>query len=390
MKKILAVLLCVLLSVGLFAGCGSKAASNGGTAAADDVIKIGVFEPLTGGSAAGGELEVEGIKIANQMHPEVLGKKVELIIVDNKSDKAEAATAVSRLIDQGVASIIGSWGSGYSIAAGDVIKKAEITAVGTSCTNMMVTKGNDWYFRVCFIDPFQGKIMANYAFNKLGAKTAAIVQEVSNDYSVGLASYFKDEFIRLTGDQNSIVEISNYNTGDTDFSGILTNIKAKNPDVIFAPGNFTESAQVVKQGKKLGITAPFIGGDTWETDEFIKVGGADVEGCVFSTFLFDENAPLNDEASKFIAEYKKAYPDKAIAAVTALGYDSYIFTLDAIARAGSTDPKAVQKAMAETKGFEGITGTFDITADGDADKDIAAIKEVKDGQFIFKETFTLQ
>jgi branched-chain amino acid transport system substrate-binding protein len=374
-----------MLSVSLLAGCG-----GGEEAAAEDVIKIGVFEPLTGGSAAGGELEVEGIKIAKKMHPEVLGKKVELIIYDNKSDKAEAATAVSRLIDDGVASIIGSWGSGYSIAAGDVIKKAEIPAVGTSCTNMMVTKGNDWYFRVCFIDPFQGKIMANYAYNNLGYKTAAIIQEVTNDYSVGLASYFKDEFIRLTGDPNSIVEIAQYNTGDSDFSGVLTNVKAKNPDVIFAPGNFTECAQIISQGKKLGITAPFIGGDTWETGEFVEVGGAAVEGVMFSTFLFDDKAPLNDKAAKFIEEYKNVYPDKAIAAVTALGYDSYIFTLDAIERAGSTDPVAIQKAMAETKGFEGITGTFDITADGDADKDIAAIKTVQNGEFVFKETITLK
>lgn len=385
MKRILAVLLCTMLSVSLLAGCG-----GGEEAAAEDVIKIGVFEPLTGGSAAGGELEVEGIKIAQKMHPEVLGKKVELIIYDNKSDKAEAATAVSRLIDDGVASIIGSWGSGYSIAAGDVIKKAEIPAVGTSCTNMMVTKGNDWYFRVCFIDPFQGKIMANYAYNNLGYKTAAIIQEVTNDYSVGLASYFKDEFIRLTGDPNSIVEIAQYNTGDSDFSGVLTNVKAKNPDVIFAPGNFTECAQIISQGKKLGITAPFIGGDTWETGEFVEVGGAAVEGVMFSTFLFDDKAPLNDKAAKFIEEYKNVYPDKAIAAVTALGYDSYIFTLDAIERAGSTDPVAIQKAMAETKGFEGITGTFDITADGDADKDIAAIKTVQNGEFVFKETITLK
>jgi branched-chain amino acid transport system substrate-binding protein len=389
MKKLLAVLLCMMLSASLLAGCGGKSSSQGGEVA-EDVIKIGVFEPLTGGSAAGGELEVEGIKLANQMHPEVLGKKVELVILDNKSDKAEAATAVSRLIDDGVVSIIGSWGSGYSIAAGDVIKKAEIPAVGTSCTNMMVTKGNPWYFRVCFIDPFQGKIMANYAYNVLGFKTAAIIQEVTNDYSVGLASYFKDAFIELTGDPNSIVEIAQYNTGDTDFSGILTNVKAKNPEVIFSPGNFTECAQIIKQGKKLGITAPFIGGDTWETGEFIEVGGADVEGVLFSTFLFDDKAPLNDKASKFIEEYKKVYPDKTIAAVTALGYDSYIFTLDAIERAGSTDPEAIRQAMQSTKGFEGITGNFDITEDGDADKDIAAIKTIENGEFVFKETFTLK
>lgn len=177
---------------------------------------------MTGANAAGGAFELEGIKLANKMYPEVLGKKVELVIVDNKSEKVEAANAAIRLIEKEKVTVtLGSWGSSLSMAAGDTVKKGKVPAIGTSCTNPLVTFGNEFYFRVCFIDPFQGTVMANYAFNKLGAKKVAIVQEISNDYAVGLAKYFKDAFIKLTDDPNSVVTISNYNTGDQDFSGQL-------------------------------------------------------------------------------------------------------------------------------------------------------------------------
>lgn len=386
MKKVISILISVLMVLTLTVGCsaGGKDAASAPAPAAD-VIKIGVFEPLTGANAAGGELEVEGMKLANKLYPEVLGKKVELVVVDNKSDKAEAANASIRLIEkEKVVAIMGSWGSSLSMAAGQPVQENKIPAVAASATNPLVTKGNDYYFRVCFIDPFQGTVMARYAFDKLGAKKAAIVQEVSNDYAVGLASFFKEEFIKLTGDPNSVVEISNYQTNDTDFSAQLTNIKGKNPDVIFAPGNFTESAMIVKQARKLGIKTPFIGGDTWETDEFLKVGGAEVEGVVFSTF-FDPSAKLTDETTKFLDEYKKAYPDKQVAAVTALGYDAYILILDAIKRAGSADPVAIRDALAATKGFPGAAGPITLDPNGDAVKD-AVIKTVKDGKFTYLDT----
>ncbi|MDD3307305.1 MAG: ABC transporter substrate-binding protein [Acetobacterium sp.] len=387
MKKTLSVLLSLALVVTMAAGC-----SGGTTTSSEDsdVIKIGVFQPLTGANAAGGELEVEGVELANQLRPEVLGKKVELVIADNKSDKAEATTAAARLIEKDkVVAILGSWGSSLSIAAGDVVKTNQIPAVALSATNPQVTAGNDYYFRVCFLDPFQGTVMANYASKKLNAKKVAIIQEVSNDYSVGLAKFFTDSFVKLTGDPNAIVATGNYNTGDQDFNGILTNIKAANPDVIFAPGNFTESALIIKQARALGITAPFIGGDTWETNEFITVGGADVEGAVMSTF-FDDTNPLTEAGKTFVAEYKKAYPDRAnIAAVTALGYDGYMMTLDAIERAGSADPVAIRDALAETKDFEGATGMITIDANGDATKNEAIIKTVKDGKFTYLDSVTV-
>lgn len=388
MKKPLSVLLSLALVVTMAAGCssGTTTTSSGDS----DVIKIGVFEPLTGANAAGGELEVEGVELANKLRPEVLGKKVELVIADNKSDKAEATTAAARLIEKDkVVAILGSWGSSLSIAAGDVVKTNQIPSVALSATNPQVTAGNDYYFRVCFLDPFQGTVMANYASKKLNAKKVAIIQEVSNDYSVGLAKFFTDSFVKLTGDPNAIVATGNYNTGDQDFNGILTNIKAANPDAIFAPGNFTESALIIKQARALGITAPFIGGDTWETNEFITVGGADVEGAVMSTF-FDDTNPLTEAGKTFVAEYKKAYPDREnIAAVTALGYDGYMMTLDAIERAGSADPVAIRDALAATKDFEGATGMINIDANGDATKNEAIIKTVKDGKFTYMDSVTI-
>jgi branched-chain amino acid transport system substrate-binding protein len=267
------------------------------------------------------------------------------------------------------------------MAGGEVAKDAGIPVIGLSCTNPLVTAGNDYYFRVCFIDPFQGTVMANYAYNDLSARTAVIVQEVSNDYSVGLAKFFSDNFKRLTGNDGAILTTVNYNTGDQDFSAQLTSIRSLNPDVIFAPGNYTESALVMKQARELGIEVPLIGGDTWETPEFIDVGKERVEGAVFSTFFASEYA-ASPAAETFLGEYRKKY-NKEPAAVTALGYDGYLVALDAIQRAGSADPQAIRDAIAKTNGFVGATGIVTLDEHGDATKS-AFIKEVQGGKFVFK------
>ncbi len=380
MKKIISLTVASLLMILALVGCGKKESP-----ADSNVIKIGVFEPVTGANAGGAKWEIEGIKLANKLYPEVLGKKVELVIVDNKSDKVEAANAASRLVDkENVNAVIGSYGSSLSIAGGEIFKNAKIPAVGASCTNPMVTLDNEYYSRVCFIDPFQGTVMANYAFGKLNAKKVAIVQEVSNDYAVGLAKFFTDSFKKLTGDDKSIVAVANYNTGDTDFSAQLTNIKALNPDVIFAPGNFTESAALTKQARELGITAPIIGGDTWETPEFIDIGGKAVEGVIFSTF-FDAAKPATSETEKFIAEFKKAFPDKEPAGVSALGYDAYLLIIDAIKRANSADPEKIKEAINQTKDFMGASGIVTLDENRNAIKS-AVIKQVKNGKFEYLDT----
>jgi len=382
-KKFVSALLASAVALSLVAGCGGgdkKKADEKKPAAAAGAVKVGVFLPLTGDNAAGGELELRGIKLANKLHPEINGKKIELVIADNKSDKAESANVVARLIEKDkVKVILGSYGSSLSMAAGNIVKDSKVPAIGTSCTNPQVTKGNEYYFRACFIDPFQGTVMANYAFKK-GAKKVAIVQEVSNDYSVGLAKFFKEAFEKLAG-PGSVVDIANYQTGDKDFTAQLTNLKAKNPDAVFAPGNFTESALLVKQARQLGIKVPFMGGDTWETQDFVNVGGKDVDGVTFSS-AFDSTKAATPEAKAFLDAYAKEYKGEQPGGLTALAYDSYLIALNAMKTAGVEDSKKIRDAIASTKDLETTTGKTTLNADGDPIKS-AVIKTVKDGKFTY-------
>ena len=357
---------------------------SGSSSSSDDVIKIGVFEPLTGANGAGGADEYDGIKLANKLSPEVLGKKVQLVVVDNKSDKVEAANAATVLAQkEKVNAVLGSWGSSLSMAGGPIFAEAKIPAVAVSATNPAVTKGNDFYFRVCFLDPFQGTVGAAYAFNELKAKKVAIIREVSNDYSVGLAKFFVDHFVKLSGDEKAIVATADYNTGDQDFSAQLTNIKQFEPDVIFAPGNYTESALIIKQARDLGITAKFIGGDTWDINAFLEVGGAAVEGAIVSTF-FANDVPINKTSEAFLKSFRDEYK-KEPPAVAALGYDAYLVVLDAIKRANSAEPQKIREALTQTKAFEGSAGSITINAERNADK-AAVFKTVKDGKFVFLTT----
>ncbi|MBZ2175902.1 ABC transporter substrate-binding protein [Schnuerera sp. xch1] len=400
MKRRLGLLLLVaVLIISLLSGCGNSATeetggdtelesseeTGGDTASgSSDVIKIGVFEPITGVNAAGGEMTVEGIELANETMPEVLGKEVEIVIVDNKSDKVEAANAVSRLIEkEGVSAIIGSYGSSLSMAAGDIVKENQVPAVGCSPTNPLVTLNNDYYFRVCFIDPFQGTVMANYAVNELGAQTAAIIQDVTQDYSVGLSKYFVDAFVELTGNEDAILETSSYNTGDQDFTAQITNVQSKNPDVIFAPGNYGECALLIKQARDQGIDTPILGGDTWESPEFLSIGGDSVEGIVFSTH-FTAEAPVTELSEEFLNQYREKY-DKEANAFAALGYDAYMVIMDAIERANSAEPQAIKDALAETERFTGATGYITLDENGDAVKS-AIIKRVENGEFVYLTT----
>lgn len=367
----------------LAVGCGGAAdkGADSDKEPAADVIKIGVYEPLTGTNAAGGQMTVEGIKLANQLYPEVLGKKVELVVVDNKSEKQEAANAVERLISkEKVNVIIGSYGSSLSMAGGPVALDAKVPVIGCSPTNPAVTLDNDYYFRVCFIDPFQGTVMSNYATGTLGAKTAAIIQDVQQDYSVGLSSYFEKAFKATNGDASIVAKV-NYNTGDKDFSAQLTEVKSKNPDVIFAPGNFLECGILVAKARELGITVPILGGDTWEAEEFLNQV-TQYKDIYFSTH-FTAEEPVTEVSTTFLDEFKKAYPDKEVNAFAALGFDTYILALDAMEKAGSADSVAIRDALAATKDFKGATGIITLDENGDATK-TAVIKKVMDGKFVYE------
>lgn len=406
MKRVLAIVLSAVLALTLLAGCGDSGtaapapagdnpapAADAAPAEGGDVIKIGVFEPQTGENGGGGLQEVYGIRYANQQFPTVNvgGKeyKIELVEADNKSDKTEAVTAAQSLISAGCSVILGSYGSGVSIAAGEIFSDAQVPAIGCSCTNPQVTLGNDFYFRVCFLDPFQGTVMANYAAQD-GAKTAAVITQLGDDYSSGLGNFFKNAFVQLVG-EGSVVSEEQFQTNQTDFKAILTNIKAANPDVIFAPSSIATAPLIIKQARELGITAKIMAGDTWENGSIIENAGADAEGVALSTF-FDEGDTSNAVATEFITGFKEYLvangQDEIIPAVSALGYDAYLAALKAIETAGSTDPVAIRDALKGVE-FEGVTGAISFDENGDANKDKAFIKVVENGQFKFLKTVSV-
>lgn len=386
MKKVSFLLVAALLLSAFMTGCSGNKANDEN--ALPETIKIGVFEPLTGANAAGGELEKQGIDLAYELYPNatINGREipVELKYVDNKSDKIESENAAKKLVDDfGANIVLGSWGSSNSIAAGPVFKKAQVPAIGTSCTNPLVTIGNDYYFRVCYTDPFQGKVMANYAFKEGGFRKIAVIQEVSSDYSVTLVKIFMENFKQLTGDENSITSVGSYNTGDNDFSAQLTAIKDSDAQAIFFPGNFTESALIMKQARQLGITIPFLGGDTWETPEVIQIAGEAAEGAVYSS-SYDPAAPQTERTKEFLDAYAKKYGKDALAAgVTALGFDAYMLALETVQKAGTADGPTLRDTLAKTTDFEGSTGYITFDENGDAIKP-AVIKTIQGGKFVYK------
>jgi branched-chain amino acid transport system substrate-binding protein len=383
-RKLFRALMLVSLLALLVGACQPAAPTTGGPAALPEEIVIGVYEPMTGGQAAGGQLTMQGVNLAYEQVKEVLGKPIRLVLVDNRSDKAEAATAMTRLIEQeNAVAVIGSYGSSNSMAGGEVSEKAKIPVMGCSPTNPLVTQGKEYYFRACFIDPFQGRVMAKYAVENLGVKKVAIIQDVAQDYSVGLASFFRQAFIELTGDASGIVAFTSYQSGDQDFTAQLTSALAAEPDAIYAPGYFGDAALMIKQARELGYTGPIMGGDAWEAPELIDIGGASVEGAVFSSH-YHPDAAASPASKPFVDAFKAKYGETP-SAFAALGYDAYMLVIDAIKRANSVDGTAIRDAIAATTGYAGVTGTIDINEEGDAVKD-AVVLEVRDGQFKYLTT----
>ena len=354
-----------------------------GMAMAAETVKIGVYLPITGGNAIGGQLELDGVKLAHQQYPTVDGKKIELVVVDNKSDKVESASAVKRLIEKDkVRAIIGTYGSSLAMAGGEVAEKAGIPMVGTSCTNPLVTQGKKYVFRVCFIDPFQGAGAADYALKELKAKSAAMLIEVTEDYSVGLGNFFKQNFTKNGG---KIVSVMNYQKGDQDFTAQLTEIISKNPDVLYIPANFAEGAIIMRQARELGAKFSILGGDAMDNPEMVKIGGESVEGFSYTSFAYSPNMPeklMSPIQKQFTAQWRKAFPGKDPAALTGCGYDAYLLIYNAIKNAKSTDPEKITAAIASTKDMPGVTGTTTINKTHDAEKSVGIIK-IENGRQVF-------
>lgn len=351
-------------------------------------VKIGVYLPLTGQNAFGGQLELEGIQLAHKEMPTVLDRPVELVVVDNKSDKVEAANAVKRLIERDkVCAFIGTYGSSLAMAGAEIGEKAKVPGIGTSCTNPLVTQGKDYYFRACFIDPYQGAAAATYAHDNLGFKKAAVLMDMTNDYAVGLSNFFTKSFKKMGGE---VIANLKYSSGDQDFTAQLTDLIAKNPDIVFMPSYFAEGAIIMKQARELGAKFRLMGADAMDNPDTVKIGGKAVEGFLHTTFPYDPAMPnMSAEAKRFTEAWKKAYPNKDTNVNGAIGYNCYFLVLDAIKRAGSDDPKAIAKALAETVELPTALGKVTINKTHDAEMPVGII-EYKDGKRVYVGEVTPQ
>jgi branched-chain amino acid transport system substrate-binding protein len=365
----------------LLSGCNQP---PGGSAAGGDTIKVGEFASLTGKEATFGVSSHEGTLLAvEQINAAggVLGKKIDLRTEDDLSKAGEPATVVNKLISRdGVVAMLGEVASSRSLEAAPICQQNHIPMISPSSTNPKVTETGDYIFRVCFIDPFQGTVMANFATKTLKAKKVAVFTDVKSDYSKGLAKYFKEGFVANGGE---IAAELDFNGGDKDFKAQLTAIKSTGPDAVFVPGYYTDAALICIQAKELGLNVPLFGGDGWESDELVKIGQDAVEGDYFSTHYAPDMA--TEKSKNFVADYQKRFSGKTPDAMAALGYDSAMILADAMKRAGSTDGQKVRDALAATRNFDGVTGKTTINEKRDATKS-AVILQVKNGTFHYLET----
>jgi branched-chain amino acid transport system substrate-binding protein len=344
-------------------------------ASAQDEIVIGHFGSLTGGTATFGISTKEGIDLAVKQINDaggVLGKKVRVVHEDDQSRPEEAVTAVQKLINQDkVVALLGEVASSRSLAAAPVAQRTKIPMLSPASTNPKVTEVGNYIFRSCFIDPFQGAAMANYAMKDLGKKRFAILYDVKNDYSVGLREFFIN-VVKQNGGQ--IVADESYGEGDIDFKAQLTKIKNTNPDAIYCPGYYTEVGQICRQARELGIHVPLMGGDGWDSDKTFEIGRDAVNGCYFTNHYSPEEK--RPEVKSFVDAYKQMYNGKMPDAMAILGYDAARIMCDAITRAGNTKGAAIRKALADTKDFKGASGTITIDEKRNAKKPIVVLQIV--------------
>jgi len=394
MKKFLALVLALVMALSLVA-CGEKAPADDGAADGEKIVKIGVFEPQTGDNGAGGKQEILGMEYAHSLFPtvDIAGEtyKVQLEIVDNRTTAENGPSAAAELINRDVSIVLGSYGSGVSIAGGEVFQEAGMPALGTSCTNPQVTADCEVYFRLAFLDPFQGTVLANYAYNELGVTTAYTLAMLGSDYDQGLVYYFTEAFEALGGK----VVSEDFPEGSANFVSYVNNAKAAGAGVLFAPVSINYAQLIVEASAAQGFEGALLGSDTWDNNMVIESAkGTDIE-CFVTTFYQEGGAPEFDTGIK---EWLNANPDKLtnnggndmVAAVTAIGYDAYMTALEALKLAGSTDRAAVLAAMPNVS-FEGVTGPITFNEIGDANRDGAFIKTANtvDGVWDFVKVQTV-
>ena len=379
MKKLMAAVLALVMALSL-AACGGKSDSQDAQSgdSGNKVVKIGVFEPQTGDNGAGGKQEILGMQYANYVQPtvEIGGETydVKLEIVDNRTSAENGPSAAAELVNRDVSVVLGSYGSGVSMAGGKVFEEAGIPAIGVTCTNPQVTSDCDVYYRICFTDPFQGPALASYAYDGLGVDTAYVLGMLGSDYDQGLMYYFTEAFEKLGG----TVVSDSFPEGTANFVSYINNAKSAGAGVIFAPVSINYAQLIVEAAAAQGYEGALLGSDTWDSNMVVESAkGRDVG--VYMTTFYQEGG--NAEFDKGIKEWINANADAKtnnggndmVAAVTAIGYDAYFTALEALKIAGSTDPKAVLEALPGVS-YEGVSGKIEFDEIGDAKRDSAFIK----------------
>lgn len=370
------------LALAIAAGCKKKADANRAQAViTGDTLIIGEVGSMTGSEATFGTSTHHGIELAmDEINAKggIRGKKLKVVSVDNQGKPEEAATAVRKLITQDhVIAVLGEVASSRSLAMAPIAQEFGIPMISPSSTNPGVTQQGDHIFRVCFIDPFQGTVMAKFAFDTLKVKRVAILRDVKNDYSVGLSNYFGEKFRSLGGE---IVMDQSYSAGDMDFKSQLTAIRSKEPEAIFVPGYYTEVGLIARQARELGLKVPLMGGDGWDSPKLTEIGGSAMNGNYFSNHYSAEST--DPDVVSFVGKYRKRYgqvPDS----LAAMGYDAMLVLADAMSRAAELSPRSIRDAIAATKNFKAVTGTITMDENRNALKPAAVLK-VEAGKLKFQ------
>jgi len=363
-------------------GGGSTSAPAGGGSGSGTIL-VGHFGSMTGSEATFGQSTDNGIRLAVKEQNAaggVKGRMIEIKTYDDQGKSQEAGTAVTRLItDDKVVAVLGEVASSLSLAGGRVAQQYGVPMISPSSTNPQVTQIGDKVFRVCFLDPFQGWVEAKFARETLKANTAAILYDQAQAYSKGLAQYFKEAFTQMGG---TITTEQAFTGGDQDFSAQLTTIRQTNPDVLLVPGYYTDAGNISIQVRKLGIKAPMLGGDGWDSVKLAEIGKEAIEGSYFSNhYSFQEQRP---EVQNFVSKYEAAHGQKPDG-LAALGYDAARLLFDAMNRTASLDGATLAKAIAETKDFPGVTGKITIDPERNAKKS-AVIVQMKGGIPVYVTT----
>lgn len=351
----------------------------------DNEIRVGEYGSLTGNDATFGISTNKGIRLAFDEVNEkggIKGKKIKLITVDDEGKNDVVSQVVTRLVTQEkVVAILGEVASGRSKVAGPIAQEYKIPMITPSSTATEVTRIGDYIFRVCFIDPFQGYVMAKFAFENLKLKKAAILRDVKSDYSVGLADVFATEFKKMGG---TIVADLSYQAGDVDFKAQLTEIRGKSPEAVFVPGYYTEAGLIAKQARELNIKAPLLGGDGWDSSKLSEIGKDAVNGSYFSNHYTSESTDpaVVEFTKKFQAKFNEI-PD----GLAAMGYDAAKVLAAAMERAPDLSPKSIRDEIARTKDFPGVTGKITLNENRDAVK-AAVVVQVQGATNKFVTTVT--